>query len=265
MLNPTIDLPSNKHTQSTFYISVISYPLSSIINASIYTSHFPSSWKCSSIKALHKGGDRATPSHYRPISLLPVPSKIVEKYVRHQLTNHLEDNELLYRSQSGFRPRHSTQTLLLYCLNKCYKALDAKKYVGVVFLDISKAFDTIDHTLLLSKLANLGLSPTAISWFRSYLSNCCHVTRIGDSFSTPGFPSAGVPQGSVLGPSLFLAFINHLPSVLPPDSTVVFADDTTIYIVSDSISTLQTSLQLCLNLSNRTVVLGLILQKPRVC
>ena len=145
---------------------------------------------------------------------------------------------------------HSTQTLLLHCLDDWYKALDRRQFVGVVFLDISKAFDTVNHNLLLAKLSKLGLSPSAIAWFESYLSDRCQVTRVGDSFSSLGFPNSGVPQGSVLGPSLFSAFINDLPSVLPPDSVVLFADDTAIYIISNDLASLNRSLQQCLDAAN---------------
>ena len=104
-----------------------------------------------------------------------------------------------------------------------YKALDRRQFAGIVFLDLSKAFDTVNHKLLLDKLFKLGLSPSAFSWFKSYLSDCCQVTRVSDSFSSLGFPLSGVPQGSVRGPSLFSAFINDLSSVLPADSVVLFA------------------------------------------
>ena len=230
--------------------SVICYPLSSILNSSITSSVFPEPWKCASIHPLHKGGDRANPSNYRPISLLPVSSKLLEKHVQQQLSSHLNSNNLLFPLQSGFRPSHSTKTLLLHCLDKWYKALDNKKYVGVVFLDISKAFDTVPHDLLLLKLSRFGLSPSTISWFRSYLSNRSHVTRVENSYSSLGFPSSGVPQGSILGPTLFSTFINDLPSALPPDSTVLFADDTTIFIISDNLPSINSSLQVTLDLAN---------------
>ena len=164
--------------------------------------------------------------NYHPISLLPVPSKVLEKNVHIQLSQYLPPLNLLYPLQSRFCPSHSTQALL-HCLDKCYKALDTKKYVGAVFLNISKAFDTVSHELLLSKLTNLGLSSTATSWFQSNLSECSQISRVLDSYYSPGFSFSWIPQGSILGPTLFSTFINNLPSVLSLNSTVLFAGDMT--------------------------------------
>ena len=170
---------------------VVSYPLCSIINSSTARSLFPTPWKCAIVKPLHKGGHHASPTNYHPISLLSVPSKGFEKHDHIQLSQYLHTHNLLYPLQSGFRPSHSNQTLLLHCLHKWYKALDTKKYVGAVFLDISKALNTVRHELLLSKLTNLGLSSTATSWFRSCLSNRSQIICLLDSYSPRGFPLLG--------------------------------------------------------------------------
>ena len=230
--------------------SIINYPLSSILNTSISTSTFPISWKCSSVKPLHKGGDRSNLSNFRPISILPACSKLLEKCVQNQLFQHLSSNNLLFSHQAGFRPGHSTQSLLLYCTDKWYKSLDRREYIAVLFLDVSKAFDTVNHSLLLSKLHLLGLDPSAVLWFKSYLSDRSQVTCIDGSSSSPGFLSSGVPQGSVLGPALFSIFINDLPQMLPPDSTLLFADDTTIFLSGTDPQALNSSLQSRLDLAN---------------
>ena len=198
---------------------------------------------CSSLHTDTLTDHPTTHSNYRPISLLPVPSKILVKHVQYQLSVHLYSKNLLFPYQSGFCSSHSTQTLLLRCLDKWYNALDSKKYVGVVFLDISKAFDTVNHDPLLSKLSHLGLSPSTVSWFKSYLSNHSHNTRVANSYSSLVFPSSGLPQGLILGPTLFSAF-NDLLLVLPHDSTVLFADDTTIFFISDNLPSLNSIVQL---------------------
>ena len=215
---------------------VVAPPLTDIINSSLSSGCFPEQWKCACVKPLHKGGSKSVLTNYRPISILPTCSKLIEMTVRSQLVTHLEENNLLYPLQSGFRRRHSTASTLLRATNDWYQALDAHLMIGVLFLDVSKAFDTVDHSLL-SKLQSYGVSSSTLNWFKSYLSGHSQFTKIGDVKSHPLSTTAGVPQGSILGPNLFSVHINNLPNICPVNSTaVLFADDTTIYVIGSSAS-----------------------------
>ena len=167
----------------------------------------------------------------------------LEQVVKTQLVNHLEENNILYPLQSGFRPNHSTASTLLRTTNDWFQALDAGHVIGVLFLDVSKAFDTVDHSLLLSKLLSYGVSLSAVQWFRSYLTGRSQYTVIDDAKSQSLSISAGVPQGSILGPNLFSIHINDLPTACPLNSTtVLFADDTTIYVTGPSVAEVNSTL-----------------------
>ena len=192
--------------------------------------------------------DKLDLRNYRPISILPATSKIIERLAKDQLMDHCKDQ--LHQFQSGFRPYHSTTTALLHCTNDWLLAMDKGFLVGVVFLDVSKAFDSINHQLLLQKLQSLGLQDTALDWFTSYLDSRSQEVRIEDSTSSSSSLLAGVPQGSILGPSLFSLFMNDLPDSVKSSTCAMYADDTTLYVTSDSVDSITTSLNHCLLLIN---------------
>ena len=183
-------------------------------------------------------------NNYRPISILPVLSKILEKHIALHLKNHLEINNLLHASQSGFRANHSCETSLLNIIDEWLTSLNNKESVGTIFLDLSKAFDLVNHSILTQKLQLYNFSSLSLQWFSSYLSNRSQKVSINGHLSDSKPVLAGVPQGSVLGPILFIIYINDLPLHTQSDTSVdMFADDTTISSHSKSKTDVQSSLQ----------------------
>ena len=187
-------------------------------------------WKTAEVTPILKCGNPDVPNNYRPISLLPIVSKITERLVHGQLMEYLIRNNKLAVHQSGNRKLHSTETALLYVTDQLLQAMDSKKVSIMVLLDMSKALDSIRHDILLSKLQNLDFSQGALDWFQSYLSNRQQCVRIGDAVSKVLPLEFGVPQGSILGPVLFTIYVNDLLSVPKCCLSVSYVDDCKLYL-----------------------------------
>lgn len=224
--------------------NVIAPSLTMIFSQSIAYSTFPEEWKLAKVTPIYKKGGKKDPSNYRPISVIPAISKIFEKIVYDQLYNYLDKYEILTVNQSGFRNLHSTMTALIEATNKWSLDLDQGRFNGIVFIDLQKAFDTIDHAILITKLKFYGIDSKSLGWFSSYLSHRSQQCSINGALSSPCEVSHGIPQGSNLGPLLFLIYINDLPNCLSVATPRMFADDTSISVASESTSELESTLNL---------------------
>ena len=205
--------------------AVLAKPISQIRNLSIKYSHFPTDCKIAKLKPLFKKGSRTAPKNYRPISLLPLISKLIEKFIHGQTQKYLDDYNILYRYQSGFRKSYSTDSCLSYLNNKIAAGFESCLYTGIILIDLQKAFDTINHDILISKMKHLGFSKEATLWFKSYVSNRKFKVDINKTFSESGNLLCGVPQVSILGPLLFLLYINDMPQAIDCE-LLIYADDT---------------------------------------
>ena len=222
--------------------SVISSPLSCIVNLSLKTGTIPSDWKEARVTPIYKSGPRNSFDNYRPISVLSTMSKILERAVHKQLMSHLESNKLLTSSQFGFRAKRSTQLAATAFFDSVRHEVDKGFLVGALFIDLSKAFDTLSHSRLLVKLKAYGVQGTELVWFTDYLFQRKISVSYGDSLSETQYLFTGVPQGSILGPLLFLIYFNDVADCIENSNIIMYADDTVLFLPGNSIKAIEEKL-----------------------
>ena len=214
-----------------------------IINESMIEGKFPELWKTSIIVPIEKIKSTIKVEEFRPINTLPCDEKIIESVIKNQLVKYLEDKSVIIQEQSGFRHKHSCESALNLVLANFKEDLNSKHNIISVFVDLKRAFETIDQNILLKKLSAIGIRDKELNWFKSFLENRKQCTVIGQEISEARNVDIGLPQGSVLAPLLFNIYINNIGKVLKYSSIKLFADDALIMISGSNIEEIRDKLQ----------------------
>ena len=209
-------------------IDCLNKPLTLIFKKSLETGELPACWKTAEVTPIFKKGNRSDPGNYRPVSLTCILCKVLEKLVRDVLINHMTTNNLFSEYQHGFLKGRSCTTNLLFTLEELTKATDDGVPADVVYLDFAKAFDSVPHKRLISKLRSYQIEGKILTWIENFLTERRQRVVVGGKKSSWSSVSSGIPQGSVLGPILFVCFINDLPAEIQ-SQCAIFADDTKIF------------------------------------
>ena len=211
-------------------------PITHVCNLSLTEGIFPSELKIAKVIPIYKKGSKDQFSNYRPVSVLSAFSKIFERLIYNRFINFFEKNDTLNNSQFGFRKNRSTSMAITNLTDAFHKSIEKHEYLLGLFIDLSRAFDTISHEILFDKLDFYGIRGVALTWIKNYLSERKQYVSYNDVNSDMGTLSTGVPQGSILGPLLFLIYINDLPNTSTKLSFIQFADDTTLYLQGSSLT-----------------------------
>ena len=223
--------------------TVLSPSITALINKSKETATFPDQLKMAKLYPIHKGGSKSDPANYRAISILPTISKFFEKHINKHLVAFLNKYKVIHTNQSGFRQKHSCQTALVKLIDQWMACIDRGDIVGSVFLDFRKAFDLVDHSILVDKLSLYKCQGPDLTLISSYLQSRQQVIDSGKGLSKPAYIKSGVTQGSILGPTLFLIFINDLPLHMEYCDIDLFADDATFHANGKKKSEVEPKLQ----------------------